>query len=133
VIERQIAQSDSIGDQIRAAWSRIILAEVYIHILSGKEKPTLSVLLRNSWTIVGVMIFGISRARDLLEKAAQVKMLDEGGAHIARINYDLGVLAAMRKRRDEARRFFAQARVGAESQSADKLLQRIDAALAQLG
>ena len=133
VIERQIAQSDSIGDQIRAAWSRIILAEVYIQILSGKERPTLSVVLKNLWTIVGVMIFGIGRARDLLKKSAEVKMLSEGGVHIARINYDLGVLAAMKKRRVEARRYFSQARAGAESQGADKLLQRIDAALTQLG
>jgi class 3 adenylate cyclase len=133
VIERQIAQSDSVGDQVRAAWSRIMLAEVYIQILSGKERPTLGVLLRNLWTIVDVMIFGVSRARDLLKKAAQVKMLSEGGVHIARINYDLGVLATMKNRRDEARRFFAQARAGAESQSAVKLLQRVDAALAQLG
>lgn len=54
------------------------------------------------------------------------------GVHIARIDYDFGTLAVMKKRRDEARRFFAQARA-AESQSADKLLQRIDAALAHLG
>jgi hypothetical protein len=40
------------------------------------------------------------------------------GVHIARIDYDFGTLAVMKKRRDEARRFFAQARA-AESQSAD--------------
>jgi tetratricopeptide (TPR) repeat protein len=133
VIERQIAQADSVGDQTRAAWSRIILAEVYIQILSGKEKPPLRVLLRNLSTIVGVLISGANRARALLKKAAEVTMLSDRGIHIARINYDLGALAAIRKRRDEARRYFVQARTSAESQSADKLLQRIDAALAQLG
>ena len=38
----------------------------------------------------------------------------------------------MKKRRDEARRYFEKARVGAEGQGADKLLQKIDAALAEL-
>ena len=90
-------------------------------------------LLWNLSTIVGVMISGANRARTLLKKAGEVTMLSEHGIHIARINYDLGVLAAIGKRRDEGRRYFAQARTGAESQSADKLLQRIDAALAQLG
>lgn len=133
VIEQEIAKSEAIGDQTRAAWSRIILAEVYIQILSGKEKPTLGVLLRNLSTIVSVLIFGANRARALLKEAAEVTMLSERGVHIARINYDLGVLAAISKRREEARRHFAQARAGAENQGANKLLQRIDAALAQLG
>ena len=81
-------------------------------------------------TIVGVMISGANRARTLLKKAAGVTMLSEGGIHIARINYDPWRAG---RDREEARRYFVQARTGAESQSADKLLQRIDAALAQLG
>jgi hypothetical protein len=133
VIEQEITKSETTGDQTRAAWSRMILAEVYIQILSGKEKPALRVVLRNLLTIVGVLTSGANRARALLEKAAEVTMLSERGVHIARINYDLGVLAAIRKRRDEARRYFALARAGAESQAADQLLRRIDAALAQLG
>ena len=60
-------------------------------------------------------------------------MLSKRGVVIARINFDLGVLSAMKKKRDEARSYFEKARVGAESQRADKLLQKIDAALAQLG
>ena len=78
------------------------------------------------------MIFGATRARTLLEQAAATKMLSECGVQIARINFDLGVLAAMKSKRDEARSYFERARLGAESQNADKLLQKIDAALAEL-
>ncbi len=59
-------------------------------------------------------------------------MLSQPGSLIARINFDLGVLSAMKKRQKEARAYFEKARVGAENQGADNLLQKIDAALAQL-
>jgi len=44
---------------------------------------------------------------------------------------ELGVLSATRKKRDEARSYFEKARVGAERQDADKLLQKIDVAFAE--
>ena len=59
-------------------------------------------------------------------------MLSERGVFVARINFDLGVLSALKKKRGEAKSYFEKARVGAESQGADKLLQKIDAALAEL-
>jgi hypothetical protein len=131
-IEQEITQSDATGDQTRAAWGRVILAEIYIEILSGKEKPAVAVLLKNFWAVIGATIFGAKRARALLQQAAATKMLSEGGVFIARINFDLGVLSAMKKKRAEARTYFEKARVAAESQGADKLLRKADAALAEL-
>ena len=132
VVEQEIAQADATGDQTRAAWDRVTLAEIYIQILSGEEKPTAAVVFRNFGAIITAIIFGASRARALLLRAAAVKMLSERGVIIARINFDLGVLSAMKKKREEARTYFEKARVGAESQGADKLMQKIDAAMAQL-
>ena len=133
MIEKEIAQADATGDQTRAALSRIILAEVYIQILSGKEKPGVMVLFRNFWTVTGALIFGASRARTLLRQAAAVKKLSERGVIVARINYDLGVLSAMNRRSEQARAYFNKARVGAECQGAEKLTRKIDVALMQLG
>ena len=133
MIEKEIAQADATGDQTRAAMSRIILAEVYIQILSGKEKPRVMVLFRNFWTVTGALIFGASRARRLLRQAAAVKKLSERGVFVARINYDLGVLSAMNRRSERARAYFNKARVGAECQGAEKLTRKIDIALMQLG
>ena len=132
LIERQIVNFDAIGDHARAAWGRIILAEIYIQILSGNERPKIAVLFRNFWTVIYAIIFGARRARSLLREAAAVKFLSERGVIVARINFDLGVLSAMKKKRAEARSYFEKARAGAESQGADKLLQKIDAALAEL-
>jgi class 3 adenylate cyclase len=87
MIEKEIDQADATGDQTRAALSRIILAEVYIQIRSGKEKFGVIVLFRNFWTVTGALIFGASRARTLLRQAAAVKKLSERGVIVARINY----------------------------------------------
>jgi hypothetical protein len=132
VIEKEIAKSDLAGDQTRGAWHRIILAELFIQILSGKDKPGAYVLMKNIRPIFNVMIFGARRARRLLEQAASVQQLSERGLFVARISLDLGVLSAMKKKPYEARRYFEKARIGAEKQGADKLLQKIDAALAEL-
>jgi class 3 adenylate cyclase/tetratricopeptide (TPR) repeat protein len=132
IINKQIAQSETIGDHSRAAWGRVILAEIYIQILSGKEKLDTGVFLRNIWTIIGALLFGASRARALLRQATAVRTFSEKGVLMARLNFDLGVLSAMKKKRNEARGYLEKARVGAESQGADKLLQKIDSALAEL-
>jgi hypothetical protein len=81
----------------------------------SEQKPEAAVLLKNFWTIVGAMVSGAKRARTLLTEAAAVKMFSERGVIMARINFDLGLLSAIKKKRD-----------------ADKLLQKIDAALAEL-
>jgi class 3 adenylate cyclase len=132
VIEHEVAQSDAVGYQFRATWGRIILAEIYIQILTGKEKLNTAVLFKNFSTIAAAILFGAGRARALLLRAAAAKMLSERGVIMARINFDLGVLSSMKKKRGEAKMFFEKARVGAESQGADKLLEKIDTALAGL-
>jgi class 3 adenylate cyclase len=131
-IKRQIAESDRVGDQSRAAFSRIMLAEIYIQILSGGEKPPLSVILKNLPILAATMAFGSGRAERLLRQAEATSMLSEGGIQIARIHFNLGVLSARKRRISEAKQHFEKARAGSQNQGADKLLRRIDAALAAL-
>jgi hypothetical protein len=132
VVKQQIARLDSAGDRTVAAWTRITLAEIYIQILSGKDRPPAVVILKNFWTIVDTMIFGVRRARALLREAEADKQLSERGVIFARINLNLGMLSAMKNKRDEARRYLEKARFAAERQNADKLRQKIEAALAEL-
>ena len=133
VVKQQIARLDSAGDRTLAAWTRLTLAEIYIQVVSGKDKPTATVILNNFWTIVGAMIFGARRARTLLHEAEADTQLSERGVIFARINFDLGVLSAMKGKRDDVRAYFERARIGAESQGAEKLTRKIDVALMELG
>jgi hypothetical protein len=41
LIQQQIVQFDAIGDHARAGWCRIILAEIYIKILSASKNQRL--------------------------------------------------------------------------------------------
>ena len=132
LIREQIVNFDAIGDQVRAAWCRIVLAEIYIKIISDRKNPTTYVLINNFFTIMESIFFGAKRARALLAEAAAVKMFSERGVIMARINVDLGILSAMKNKRAEAKSYFEKARVGVEGQGADHLLQKIDAALAEL-
>ena len=132
MIEKDIARADATGAIPRGVESRPPFRDLHSNSIR-KEKPAAGVLFRNFWTIIGALIFGASRARTLLQQAAATKMLSKRGVVIARINFDLGVLSAMKKKRDEARSYFEKARVGAERQRAEKLLQKIDASIAQLG
>ena len=59
--------------------------------------------------------------------------MSDRGVIWAIINFNLGALSAMKKKRAEAKGYFEKARAAAEDQGAEKLLQKIDAALAQLG
>jgi hypothetical protein len=59
--------------------------------------------------------------------------LSDRGVTRALIDFNLGALSAMKTKRAEAKGYFEKARTAAEDQGADKLLQKIDAALAQLG
>src|ERR1700759_2747055 len=70
LLEQQISRFDQLGHAAVAAWDRITLAEIYIEILSGKQKPAISVVIKNFWTILGTMLFGARRARTLLDQAA---------------------------------------------------------------
>ena len=95
----------------RSSMGTYYSGEIYIQILSRKENASTAVILRNFPTIIGTIIFGARRARTLLLAAAAEKHLSERGLLVARINFDLGILSAMKKKRGEARGYFNKARV----------------------
>ena len=65
-------------------------------------------------------------------RSACFKQLIEEGVTTARINYGLGILSALNRRREKARTYFERARTCAERQGAAALLQQIDGALEKL-
>jgi hypothetical protein len=96
---------DDVEDRTNAAWTRIILAEVYLQILSGDERPPMAVVLKNIVPIASTIAFGVRRAKALLEQAAAHSQLSEHGIIRARINMDLGLLHKHKKQSVLARQF----------------------------
>jgi tetratricopeptide (TPR) repeat protein len=134
VIEREIDRYAKAGDAWISTYLRVQLAGFYLQVLTSKEKPPPGFLRKNFRTLIGIKLFGARRALALLRQAASSRHLSDRGVIWAIINFNLGALSAMKKKkRAEAKGYFEKARAVAEDQGADKLLQKIDAAMAQLG
>jgi hypothetical protein len=69
-LESAIAARDADGFRSMAAWNRITLAEIYLEILTARERPPMHIIVKNLWTFLASMLFGARRAEELLEKAA---------------------------------------------------------------
>jgi class 3 adenylate cyclase len=133
VIEREIDRYAKAEEAWFSNYLRVQLAGFYVQVLTSKEKPPPGFLRKNFRTLIGIKLFGARRALALLRQAASSRHLSDRGVIWAIINFNLGALSAMKKKRAEAKGYFEKARVAAEDQGADKLLQKIDAAMAQLG
>jgi class 3 adenylate cyclase/tetratricopeptide (TPR) repeat protein len=131
-IKQSITQREAVGDRTQAAFSRVLLAEIYIQILAGGRKASVAVIARNLPSLAIGKLLGARRAWALLEAAAAHKQLSEDGVVIARINYNRGVLSQMRRRPAEARQYFERASAVARAQGVDSLRRRSEAALARL-
>lgn len=126
-----IRERDAQGLRTTAAWSRITLAEMYIEVLTTKNRPSMSFILRNLGAILGAQIVGDRRARSLLTEALRTDQLAPDGSIVARIKMNLGILDARRKEYEKARAWLAAARTGAVRQGSTNLLSRIDACLSE--
>ncbi|HZZ21897.1 MAG TPA: AAA family ATPase [Roseiarcus sp.] len=133
VLEQEIDRYSNAGEGWFSTLLRVQLAGFYIQVLTAKDKPPPGLVRKNLRTLIGIKLFGARRALALLLEAASSRHLSDRGVTRAFIDFNLGALSAMKKRRAEAQSYFEKARAVAEDQGADKLLQKIDAAMAQLG
>jgi class 3 adenylate cyclase len=131
-IRRHIAESEHQRYQLVADWARILLAEVYLELLTGKEKPQIRVLLRNLVFLIRTVPFAAEMALRLLSQASANQQFDRSTAMAARISFGIGLACKIKKRGKEARVHFEQARKIAEPLKAAALLAKIDTALAEL-
>ena len=131
-IERYIAFRDRERYPGAAGWARVYLAEIYMELLAGTQRPPFRVLLRNSVFLVRTLPFAARRALDLLTRAAKNAQFSPEGVFLARINMDLGLLHKIKKRQDDARHHLEKAREFAAPLGAATMLAKIDAALADL-
>ncbi|HLH49210.1 MAG TPA: AAA family ATPase, partial [Roseiarcus sp.] len=133
LITKYIADREAIGDRALAAFGRVALAEFYVQALSGKrERSSATIIFKNLRTVIGTILFGARRARVLLEQAAVYPHLSERGIVLARVDLNLALLYAKRKRYGKARNYLEKARMIAENQGTDALLRKINAALLEL-
>jgi hypothetical protein len=132
LINRAIEDADAAEDFGVRFWNRIVLAEIYLELLTSPQMPPLGTVLKNLGTIIGAKLFGKARAQALLEQASRFEHLHEHGVFRARINMDLGLLYKIKGQCSLARELLEKARGPAEQQGATVLVNKIDSALAEL-
>ena len=116
-----------------ADWYRIYLAEVYLQIIGGSEKPSFQILVKNLPIIIKVTMTASSRIRALMKHVLENRHLHPAGYHVGRAQMILGLLYKAKKKRELAHQHLAEAHRIISRFGQTPILARVDAALAELG
>ena len=116
-----------------ADWFRLYLAELYLQMIAGNEKPPpLLILLRNLPTILRVMMTAHSRIPDLLKRVMANPHFDPAGHYIGRAQMILGQFYKVKKKRALAVQHLNEAKRILSKFGPTPILARVDTALAEL-
>jgi hypothetical protein len=133
LIEEAILRREKEGFRALADLTRLQLAEIYLQMVAGKEKPPpLPILLRNLLTILRVMITAHSRIPDLLKRVMANPHFDPAGHHIGRAQMILGLFYKVKKKRALALQHLTEAKRILSQFGQTPILARVDTALAEL-
>jgi len=133
LIEEAILRREKEGFRAMADWSRLTLAEIYLQIIAGNEKPPLPTLLRNLPILVRVMVTAPSRIPDLLKRVLANPHFDPAGHHIGRAQMILGLFYKVKKKRALALQHLTEAKRILSLFGQTPILGRVETALAELG
>jgi hypothetical protein len=132
-LEDAILRREKEGYRAMADWSRLALAETYLQMIAGNEKPPpLPILLRNLPIILKVMMTAPSRIPDLLKRVMGNPHLDPAGHHIGRAQMILGLFYKIKKKRALALEHLTEAKRILSQFRQTPILARVDTALAEL-
>jgi class 3 adenylate cyclase len=130
---KSIARRDREGYRFAADWYRMNLSEIYLEIISGKDKPPPKVLARNVLTLAVVILTAQKRISVLVEQVRRNPHLDPAGHFSGRCEMILGLLHKAKKRRQPAAKHLTEAKRIFLQFGATPILQRVESALAELG
>jgi hypothetical protein len=131
-IEQTILRCDREGHSALADLYRLFLGEIYLEIITEKEKTPLLVLLRNAPMLIAVMFTAQRLICELAERARQNPQFDPNGFHIARVETILGLLYKVKKKRALALQHLTEAKRIASQFAPTPMLAKIEGALAEL-
>src|SRR5271169_5518180 len=83
-LEEAISKREQEGYRTAADWYRLFLCEIYLEIISSKERPPARVLLRNALTLAAIIFRVQGRISMLVEHVRQNPQFDRNGHHIGR-------------------------------------------------
>jgi hypothetical protein len=115
-----------------ADWNRQNLAEIYLQIMAGTEKPPFWILLKNLPVLLTIIPTASSRIRALVEQSQDNPQLDPDGHYVGRANMLLGSLYKVKKNRALALQHLTEAKRIFSQFGQTPILARVETALAEL-
>jgi class 3 adenylate cyclase len=131
-IEQAILARESEGFRAAADWLGLFLCEIYLEIISGKERPPMKVLVRNFFTLAAIMFTAEKRIGGLVERVRRNPRFHPNGSLIGRSEMILGLLYKAKKKRALALQHLTEAKRIVSQSGSTPMLAKIDAVLAEL-
>jgi hypothetical protein len=125
-LEHSILRREREGYRVLADWFRLYLCEIYLEIISGKERPPAKVLAANMLMLAKVMFTAEKRIVALVEQIRQIPQFDPDGHFFGRSEMMLGLLTLAVQHLREAKHTMSQF-------GPTPMLAKIEGALAELG
>jgi predicted ATPase/class 3 adenylate cyclase len=132
LLEDAIARREAEGYRACADWYRFFLCEIYLQIISGKEKLPFTTLLRNLPIILKVLTTAVSRISEQMNLVLENPRLAGEGYFVGRAQLILGVLYTIKRRRSLALQHLTEAERIFSQFGETPLLARAEEALRQL-
>jgi class 3 adenylate cyclase/tetratricopeptide (TPR) repeat protein len=133
LLEESISRRVSEGYRFMENWVGLNLAEVYLEIIGGNERPPLMVLLKNLPFLLRVRVTAFSRIRALLKRAQENQQFDANGYFIGKSETILGLLYKIKKKPALAAQHLTNAKRILTPFGQTPMLARVETALAELG
>ena len=131
-VEELISQLEKKDYRAAANSYRLNLADIYLRIIVGNEKPPLPVLLKNLSFLLMVIITGSSRIRALIAPVLNSPHIDLNGFQAGKSRMILGLLYKAKKKRVLALEHLREAQRILSQFGQTPILTRVETALAEL-
>jgi tetratricopeptide (TPR) repeat protein len=133
IIESGIATAHRAGWRAAEDWAKLILCEVYLEVMFSKDKPPLSLLLKNIPMLAKILFVGRSTIESLVSEVRSNPQFDVNGHHIGRAEMILGLLYKGKRNRSRAVQHLTEANRILSQFGKTPILARVHSALAEMG
>jgi hypothetical protein len=132
LLEEGILKREEEGYLGIADWYRILLGEVYLQIVGGKERPPFLSIMKNLPILLRVLVTASPRIRTLITHVLENPHYDPEGHYVGHAQMILGVLFKIKKKRALALQHLTEAKRILSAFGQSPMLARLDAALTEL-
>jgi tetratricopeptide (TPR) repeat protein len=132
-IEKAILRREQEGARHFADWYRLILGDIYLQALLGKEKQPFRVLFKNLPILLTIRLTASSRIQRMMTHVLENPHFDPDGFRIGHAHVILGLLYKAKNKRPIALKHLTEAKRVLAQFGPSQKLTRAETALAELG